>query len=519
MGFPFFRSAPAPARRGRFTHLDPVGVVDIGSNSVRLVVYEGAVRAPTQLFNEKELCGLGKGFTEDNRLNEKAVQKALRALKRFRTIAETLEVVSLRAVATAAVRDASDGADFIARVSDILGIEVEVLSGEREAELAASGIRMGFVAPDGVAGDLGGGSLELIRLKNGDLKNAVTLPLGGLKLAEQSGGKMSRAVSEIKSGLGSVSWLGKSNAKVFYAVGGTWRSLVKLHMAHSDYPVRVMHNYEIETQEAIEFCESVRRARNFEDFPHVEEISPPRRPIVPIGAAVLEHTLKVLRPKKVVFSVFGIREGLLFEHLTPEEADRDPLLAFCEDYAHLRSRDPEHPPELIKWTDPIFAAEPWQETDEVRRLRWAACWLSDIGWRANRDYRGPQSMNVVAHSAMIGVDHPERIFLSLTLSARHDGPGEADIESLPPNVRALMDKTNRHELLFRAKVLSAAIRAEHTLSLGHSGIVKDLPVRVEDGKLILSVPPHRADLIGGRVERRFQSLAKLLDLEFVIEWT
>ena len=177
--------------------LEPIGVIDIGSNSVRLVVYEGAVRALTPLFNEKVLCGLGRKVASTGSLDPEAVERALVALVRFKTIARVLRVKSLTAIATAAVREAKNGADFIERGQRAAGCAIEVLSGEKEAELAAKGIMMGFVGDDGVAGDLGGGSLELIDIAGEQLREAATLPLGGLRLIDVTEGKLERAIDII----------------------------------------------------------------------------------------------------------------------------------------------------------------------------------------------------------------------------------------------------------------------------------------------------------------------------------
>ena len=164
--------------------MEPIGVIDIGSNSVRLVVYEGAVRAPTPLFNEKVLCGLGRSVATTGSLGSEAVERALAALARFNVIARILSVKNLRAIATAAVRDAQNGREFIERGEKACWRAIEILSGEKEARLAAQGIMMGFVDADGIAGDLGGGSLELIDIVQDRLKEAATAPLGGLRLID-----------------------------------------------------------------------------------------------------------------------------------------------------------------------------------------------------------------------------------------------------------------------------------------------------------------------------------------------
>ena len=223
--------------------LEPMGVVDIGSNSVRLVVYEGAVRSPTPIFNEKVLCGLGRGIASTGRLDEESIKRALEALGRFRAIVRILAVKHLRAIATAACRDAANGPDFIVRGERALGTRIQVLSGQQEAELAAKGILMGFRSPDGLAGDLGGGSIEIIDVAGDALRQAATLPLGGLRLLDASGGRIDRAIDIADEHIASVPWLGKGRGRSFHAVGGTWRAIARLHMEETDYPLHVMHGY------------------------------------------------------------------------------------------------------------------------------------------------------------------------------------------------------------------------------------------------------------------------------------
>ncbi len=486
--------------------LEPLGVIDIGSNSVRLVVYEGAVRAALPIFNEKVLCGLGKSIVSTGRLGEESVERALEALARFRVIARILKVKNLRVLATAAVREAEDGPSFIERAEKAAGAPLEVLSGEKEAELAACGIRMGFWEVNGLAGDLGGGSLELIDVKREALADKVTLPLGGLRLIDQTGGKIERALPFVDEALDRVDWLAHGRGRPFYAVGGTWRALAKLHMAQTDYPLRVMHGYSIPTREAIAFCQSIRRTKKLGTLAGSEEIARARRDVVPFGALVLERLVERLQPSEIVVSVYGIREGLLYSLMTRHEQRKDPLLSFCEDYARLRSRSLAHAQELCAWTDGLFEGEGPQETAEERRLRYAACLLSDIGWRAHPDYRGEQSLNVIAHSGLSGIDHPGRIFLALSVYYRHLGSDEVEAEALAARLRTRITKRAQK----RARIIGAAVRAAHMLSIGMPGVIDETQLFHEGRKLVLMLPRRYAKLDGERLRRRFQSLAELL---------
>ena len=494
---------------GRNRELEPMGVVDIGSNSVRLVVYEGAVRSPTPIFNEKVLCGLGRQVGSTGHLGEESVQCALEALSRFKAIARILGVKNIRAIATAACRDAADGPNFIARGERALGAKIQILSGQREAELAAGGILMGFRAPDGLAGDLGGGSLELIEVSGEALRRSVTLPLGGLRLLDASGDSVDAAIDIADAHIARVAWLDSGHNRTFYAVGGTWRAIARLHMERTDYPLHVMHGYTMPTEEAIDFCEELRKAKKLSAMPGVEGLSRQRREVLPYGALVLERLLEQLEPSEVAFSVFGIREGLVYSLLSETERKKDPLISFCIEYARQRSRSAEHAVELCDWTDALFE----KETDEEQRLRHAACLLSDISWRAHPDYRGEQSLILIAHAALGGIDHPGRVFLALANYFRHTGIGgdweDEGADKLSARLKAIVSK----KVYRRARIIGAAIRAAHMLSIGRPGIIDETPLAYERNKLVLTVPRAYAALDGERLRRRFAVLAELLERE------
>lgn len=496
--------------------LEPLGVIDIGSNSVRLVIYEGAVRAPAPLFNEKVLCGLGRSVGSTGHLGEEAVARALAALRRFAAIARILQVKNLRAIATAAVREAKDGPNFIAKGEKLLGTSIQILSGKREAELAAQGIAMGFRRADGIAGDLGGGSLELIDIAEAKLRRGTTLPLGGLRLIDETKGKLGETASFVDKSLKKVDWLSSGKGRKFYAVGGTWRSLAKLHMARVNYPLRIMHGYQLPLDEAIKLCRSVRNAKKLASLAGIEAVSKARRDVLPYGAAVLEGLLEKLRPEKVVFSVFGIREGLVFSLLSPVEQQKDPLLSFCEEHARQRSRSLQQATELCRWTDALFDGEGPQESENERRLRHAACMVSDIGWRAHPDYRSRQSLDVIAHGAVGGIGHAGRVFIAMALFFRHEGLGNIDCggsDNLPERLCSLLSK---HQLK-RAKIVGAAIRTAHMISLGQAGVLHETPVSYGEDGLTLSLPDHYADLDGERLRRRFKTLAAQLGKDAIVQ--
>jgi exopolyphosphatase/guanosine-5'-triphosphate,3'-diphosphate pyrophosphatase len=287
-------------------------------------------------------------------------------------------------------------------------------------------------------------------------------------------------------------------------------------MEETDYPLHVMHGYAMPVKDAVAFCEAVRKAKKLSSLRGMAKVSRPRREVLPVGALVLERLLRQLEPREVVFSVFGIREGLVYALLSEAERRKDPLLAFCADYARLRSRSAEHAAELCTWTDAIFQPPGPSEGEDERRLRWAACLLSDISWRAHPDYRAEQSLILVAQSALAAIDHPGRVFLALAIYYRHlgvarDGTEEAT-EGLSDRLRAIIPK----KLYRRARIIGAAIRAAHMLSIGRPGIIDETPLAYEKEKLVLRLPKAHAALDGERLRRRFHTLAQLLERDLEI---
>jgi exopolyphosphatase / guanosine-5'-triphosphate,3'-diphosphate pyrophosphatase len=494
--------------QGRLDHGLPVAVIDIGSNSVRLVVYEGLTRSPTPLFNEKTLCGLGREVQSTGLLAKDAVDNALAALKRFRALCDLMQVERVWAIATAACRDATNGPAFIAEAKRICRTRIDVLSGKREAELTALGIVSGVHRPDGIVGDLGGGSLELVDVHGTRIKPGVTLPLGGLALQDISARSIKKAEKVVSKALSGVRGLPAGAGRSFYAIGGTWRSLARLHMWQTGYPLHVTHGYVLPAKEVFEFSRLVHRV-DPETLSQIEVVSDARRPLLAYGALVLEHLVRLTKPRDVVVSALGVREGLLYSLLPGRERRKDPLIAAARELNQLRSRSPVHGEELITWIDRFMASSGLDETADEKRLRHAAALLADIGWRAHPDYRGEQSLNIIAHAAFVGIDHASRAFLALAVFFRHVGLID---DELSPRLRELA--TTR--MLDRARILGAAMRVGYLVSAAMPGVLPQTPMRVEHGRLVLRLSGEHATLAGERLFNRLKQLARLIGREPVM---
>ena len=499
------RAHSAPVEVGDHVPARPVAIIDIGSNSVRLVCYDDLDRSPIPAFNEKSLCGLGNGVQSTGKLPKGGVEKALTALKRFRLLTKMMGIDDVRVIATAAARDASNGPEFVAAAREALGgIEISLLSGEREARLSALGVMSGIHRPDGVVGDMGGGSLELIDVKDGKVGNGISLPLGGLALMDASGGSPKAAVKIVRDALARCANLDALQGRSFYAVGGTWRSLAKLHMGQRNYPLMVMHGYAIPAREAADLAGLVERV-DTSSFLAIESVNAARRPLLAYGAVVLDELIRRAKPKDVVISTYGVREGLLFEALAAERKGDDPLLVAAAKANRLLSRAPSYADDLIAWTRAFMRSAGLEETEDERRLREAACYLSEVNWRAHPDYRGVQSFNLVSSAILPGVDHAGRSFLSLAATLRYVGLDE----EVALQIRSMMPPV----MIDRAQIVGAALRVASVLAAGMPDVLPRAAMIASKGRVAVALPPDLADLGNERLANRVKGLSKLLGRE------
>ena len=479
----------------------PVAIVDIGSNSVRLVAYESHSRAPTPTFNEKALCGLGRGVATSGLLPEDGVAKALAALQRFRVLCDTMRIRDVRSIATAAVRDAANGPQFLSLAERAIGCKIELLSGQREARLSALGVVSSIHDADGLVGDLGGGSLELTEVKNNDAFSGTTLALGSLSLMDLSERSPKKAAKIVREALSNVKLLQVLPGRTFYAVGGTWRALARLHMRQRQYPMNVMHNYVIPSRDALEFAKLVERIE-VDALMEIELVASARRPLLAYGAAVLEEIIRQANPKEIVISALGVREGLLYSQLPTKTQDEDPLIHAAREFNRLRSRAPAHGEELFDWTSRLFATTHLEEDEDDRRLRHAACLLSDISWRSHPDYRGAQAYDLVANAAFIGVDHPSRAYLALAAAYRH----LSNEDFVTPQSRSLVSARQ----LDRARIVGAAMRVAYNISAAMPGVLPRAPMILDKGHVILTLPAELAPLRSERLQSRMRQFARLI---------
>jgi exopolyphosphatase/guanosine-5'-triphosphate,3'-diphosphate pyrophosphatase len=473
--------------------VEPVGIIDIGSNSVRLVVYAGSLRVPSPIFNEKVLAGLGEGLEQTGRLAPEGRDKTLAALKRFKLLLRYMAVTETRVLATAAVREAEDGAEFVREIRRT-GLDCEVLSAEEEAWLAGEGVLSAIPDADGIVGDLGGGSLELVDVADGMASHGLSLPLGVLRLkASGSGEKAARQA--IRTALKQSGMAKRGRGRTFYMVGGSWRALARIDMLSCDFPLPITHQYRMAPGRARE----LRRLVSSIDPKWAKIIAPARLATSPVAAMILDVLVEEIEPADLAVSIFGIREGLLFSELKPRPRLLDPLIEAARESGGGEHRFGQHGDLLDDWIAPLFDDSP-----AMRRLRLASCLLADVAWQANPDFRADRGVEMALHGNWVGVTPAGRAIMAQALSASFGR------DKLPdPRIAQLC----KDEEIKRAHQWGLAMRLGQRLSGGVGAVLKRSTLDIADGALRLAVQPSEEALVGDAVRRRLARLGEALELK------
>jgi exopolyphosphatase/guanosine-5'-triphosphate,3'-diphosphate pyrophosphatase len=481
---------------------DRIAVIDIGSNSLRLVVFErlGATLLP--LLNEKVMCGLGRGIVRTGKLNRDGVELAFANLQRFVALARALNVDHLMAIATAAVREASDGEEFASEIERQCGVPVRIVDGPEEARLSAAGVLAGIPDADGVVGDLGGGSVELVRIdgtgKGPAIGDGISLPLGPLRLAEL-GDNPREILDAITRSVEKAKLLREATGKTLFLVGGAWRAIARLHMEQARYPLHIIHQYTVHRRSAEAFLEIV-AGMSRRSLERITTVNRKRLELVPLAALILHELVEAGAPERIIFSAYGLREGYAYG-LLPPQPNVDPLIAACIGIAVSQSRGRSDGDRLEAWTAPVFGELP----ANARRLHRAVCWLSDIAWTEHPDYRAEQAFTRSLRMPIGAINHQERAFIAQALHARYGGAPDDPIKAA---TRPLLDDGEAAS----ARSLGLALRLAYTLCGGALDLLHDVRLSRNDNTLILELPPSGSLFQGEAVDRRLAALGRALGL-------
>ncbi len=501
-------------RDGTFAGITPErAIIDIGSNTVRLVIYGGSMRAPTVLVNEKVTARLGRDIAEKGTLADEAITLAMRALKRFALLLDDLGIEDVETVATAAVREASNGGEFVASLKE-LGFKPRILSGEEEAFLSASGVAGAFPGASGSVADLGGGSLELVTINNGEPGRAVTLPLGALRLPEYRNDKSKNPDADMRKALEKVvrksGWdlagEDEHTPAPLFLVGGTWRAMAVFAMQTRGHPLSDPHGFEMDRDEAQELA-GLLAMESSDGLKNRKRISSMRADKLPDAAVLLQALLSQIQPSRIVFSSWGLREGLLYDRLAAHGKAQDPLLAGVSVFATQRGAPPTLATRIAAWT--VDAVAPSKERSKTgsERLRIAATMLSLASMQIEPNIRLPQAIDWAMHKRWIAVDGAERAMLAAAIAAN------GNALDLPSDVQALASE----QALEEAICWGLAVRLARRLGARSARSLRVSRLLVEDDCLILRLATSHADLFGAPTEKDIKLLAGRLGLDWAVE--
>ncbi len=481
-----------------------VAVIDIGSNAVRLVVYDGLNRAPFKIHSERTVCNLGADLATTGRLNPEAVEKSLNSLRRFSGLLAAMKIKNVHAVATAAVRDATDGKDFVENVRKEFNFPVRVIDGAEEARLSAQGVLANSVGDNsGIIGDYGGGSLELIVVENNQVRQKASLPLGSHRLlAENSRAAQAKTITTLLENTG---FLQDHAGCDFYALGGAWRSLAKAHIHMARHPLNILDHYQVDGKKAAGFAALIARQSNA-SLAKTAGVSQSRTRDMGVAALTMELLFEKIRPRRLIFSATGLREGLLFDRLPPAVRQQDPLIAGCMKIAVKISRFQELKAfkVLFNWMEPLFAAE----DENITRLLEASCLLSDSGWFEHEDYQADHAFRRVLALPFYGIDHAGRAFLALSQYVRYQGALGVNDTTGP--AETLLDEKTVH----RAVIAGLAQHLGYLLTGGALDLLRGSALRLTQHHLILKLDGQLNAAIIGETLR---DLAKAMGREAMIE--
>ena len=484
-----------------------ISVIDIGSNSVRLVVYASYGRVAETVFNEKILCGLGRDLMITGKLSIDGYNRCIKILQRFHKISVDMQVSHIDIIATAAVREAMNGQDLINDIVKICGVTTRILSGDEEAKLSALGIISASPDADGMVADLGGGSMELITINKGQIgdKN-ISLKLGPLRQWNNIQKGHNHMVNIIDMELDKIAWLNDITGKSLYIIGGVWRSLAKLHMEYINYPLHIIHNYQINFTDAIDFTDYIAKI-SLDELKVINNGSNLKRAeILPYAALLLNRLLHHTSPQEILFSAYSIREGCLFDNLPNNIRKLDPLIEACKLTQRIKVNDPMKGDILADWIKPAFL-----DSSINDRLRLAICYISDIGRGEHPDYRADHAMMRVLRYPYIAITHKERALVALAVSARYGNKIRA-MRSIK-SVKKLLLKNEENE----AKSIGKAIRLAYNISGGVNSSLIKFKLERRDDMLIINCPVEYKYMIGEIAQKHLSDLSKLLDCQWQIK--
>lgn len=474
----------------------PRAVIDIGSNAIRLVVYGGPPRAPMPIYNEKARISLGECVAQTGAISDEIMEDAVAVLRRFIALTNAMNVEQLRVVATEATRKARNGKSFIDMAADA-GVAIELLSGEKEASASALGVVCDAPWATGYVADQGGGSLELAQLVGGEPRQPLSMPFGTIPISNEKDMSATALAEKVERRLKDHGDFEIEKDLPLYLVGGAWRTLGQLHMKVTEYPLSILSNYRLPVDAIVDLEKTIESKEAMEAS---GVVSNARLPYMPAALMTVEALVHLLRPSEVLISVYGLREGLLFDQLSHAARQEDPLIAAARHEGKRLSRFAYHGDRIAEWITPVFGDDP----AELARLRYAACLLADSVWNSHPEYRAEHAAELALEGNLPGMTAVDRAILAATLYAAYGG--KKPLPSLLPLLAPL------DQLTLAAK-WGSAIRLAQRLDGGTGEGLAGVSLSMKEGKAVLDFEPDYRHLDSATVKRRLRKFTEAMRVD------
>ena len=475
-----------------------IGIIDIGSNSIRLVVFDGPKRSPLYLYNEKVFFRLGLQSFGKKAFDNATLKAVSRIINRYVAICRNMEINKIIMFGTSALREASNTNVLVEVIRKKTNIGIDVISGEKEAFYAAQGILLGFPNAEGIICDLGGNSVEFANICKRVIAECNSTLLGPLAIT-----KLENKIEDIdryirKQLLGAVN-ANTAKDKPFFLIGGSWRAIAKIHMQRTQYPLKIIQGYKVKSKKIKKTLEFIQDSSFITKYDEIN-ISADRLELLPLSARLLEIIIDELQIKTLTFSSFGVREGFLYHNLSEAEKKKDPLIEAAKFFEKKETRFPNMSKHTFKWISPLYENLP----RKTKRVILAATKLHDIAWIAHPDYKMEMCLELVTRSNISGLSHKERVFLAMILLFRHKAKPEKVFNS---KLFKIVSKKKRKIALVIGKGLKLA-----STFFGEKSLFDKIDFRLKAHEVELCFQ-SKIDFVNGEVvERRIQELNKALKL-------
>lgn len=477
-----------------------IAIIDIGSNSIRMLIYEDFNSSIVPFFNEKAVCELGKNLDKSRKLNKSGKEYAIKVLKRFNEILNVSKINNFQIIATAALREATDAQDFVKEIENIFSTSVKILSGDQEAEYAAEGVKVSFKNVDGLVADLGGGSLELAHVDNNKILEKTSLPLGVLRLLNNPLIKKNNLPKYVKKLFKDEKWLAKKKFKNLYLVGGTWRALFKLHLFQNDHPVHIIHQYYLEKFELLRFTDKISRF-NKNKLKSVEYISKSRTQYLPYSSIILNEILDITSPDFIHCSICGVREGKLALDFLDDVDINQNTKNSLNFISKKRGDIGENYKKYFNFIKPVFIENEYFNEE----LLILACVLSHMDWGLGAFQKAELVFNETLNTPLLKLTHKERIQLALACYWRYC--------SIKYNPKIEYLKFLNNNEIFSSKQVGSALRFANSLTSISTIFLDEFKLYKRGNSIFLKIPSQHQEIISKQVIKKFKAFSKELFLE------